>query len=136
MIDELRADGRASVPALAEQLGIGRATAYSRFDRLVDDGVIQRFTAIVDPATLGLDVAALIMVNVRQGEWRAAQTQLAALPAVEWVGLATGEFDIVLLVRCEDLHRLRDVVLVELHAVPAVVSAQTVGLLDEPPVTG
>lgn len=134
MIDELRADGRVSVPVLAERLGIGRATAYSRFDRLVTEGVITGFTATVDPGAIGLDVAALIMVNVEQGQWRAAQTHLAALPAVEWVGLATGEFDIVLLVRCDDLHHLRDVVLVDLHAVPAVTSAQTVVLLDEPPV--
>ena len=132
MIDELRRDGRMSVPALAERIGIARATAYTRFDRLVADGVIRGFTAIVDPVRLGMNVAALVMINVAQESWREAHAQLAELPGVEWVGLATGPFDIALLVRCEDLNRLRDVVLVQLHAVPAVTSAQTVVLLDEP----
>jgi len=132
MIDELRRDGRISVPVLAERLGIARATAYTRFDRLVDDGVIRGFTALVDPASCGLHVAALVMVNVAQDKWKEAQTDLAAIPSVEWVGLATGPFDIVLRIRCEDLDELRDVVLVQLHAVPSVNSAQTVVLLDEP----
>lgn len=133
MIDELRLDGRVSIPALAERIGVGRATAYSRFDRLVDEGVIRRFTAIVDPPSVGLQVAALVMVNVEQGRWRDVQAELGGLTGVEWIGLATGPFDFVLLVRCEDLTRLRDVVLVELHAVAGVGSAQTVVLLDEPP---
>ena len=132
MIDELRRDGRVSVPVLAERLGIARATAYTRFDRLVDTGVIRGFTAVVDPAKCGLLVAALVMVNVAQERWREAQTDLAAIQNVEWVGLATGPFDIVLRIRCADLEELRDVVLVQLHAVPSVKSAQTVVLLDEP----
>lgn len=136
MIDELRRDGRRSIPALAERLGIARATAYTRFDRLVDDGVIRGFTAIVDPERCGLHVAALVMVNVAQENWRDAQTQLAEMPSVEWVGLATGPFDILLRVRCRDLAELRDVVLVQLHAVPSVTAAQTVVLLDEPEVSG
>ncbi|MEQ8841624.1 MAG: Lrp/AsnC family transcriptional regulator [Acidimicrobiales bacterium] len=131
MIDELRRDGRVSVPVLAERLGIARATAYTRFDRLVDDGVIRGFAATVDPARLGLRMTALVMVDVAQDKWREAQTDLAAIDAVDWVGLATGQFDIVLRVRCADLDELRDVVLVQLHAVPAVRSAQTVVLLDE-----
>ncbi len=131
MIDELQRDGRVSVPVLAERLGIARATAYTRFDRLVDEGVIQGFTAVVDPAHLGLRVAALVMVDVEQDKWREAHTDLAAIDAVEWVGLATGPFDIVLRLRCADLDELRDVVLAQLHAVPAVTSAQTVVLLDE-----
>ena len=135
MIDELRHDGRISVPMLGERLGIARATAYTRFDRLIEEGVITGFTAEVDPARLGQHVAALVLVNVEQGRWREAQEHLVMLPGVEWVGLATGPFDIILLVRCEDLPQLRDVVLVELHTLPEVTSAQTVVLLDEPTVT-
>lgn len=135
MIDELRRDGRISVPALAERLGIARATAYARFDRLVDDGVVTGFRAEFDPAALGLDISALVLVDIDQSDWQDVQRAVVELPGVEWVGLATGPFDIVLRVRCEDLTRLRDVVLVRLHEIPQVRSAQTVVLLDEPAVS-
>ena len=133
MIELLRADARLSVPALASRIGIGRATAYNRFDRLVEEGTIERFTAVVAPAALGLHVAALVQVNVDQGRWREARDQLRGLPGVEWIGLTSGPFDILMLIRCQDLDQLRDVVLEQLHQVPEVMSAQTFVLLDEPP---
>ena len=70
MIDILRSDGRRTAPQLAADIGIGRATAYNRLDRLIDDGVITGFSAHVDHATTGKTVAALVLINVEQGRWR------------------------------------------------------------------
>lgn len=131
MIDELRRDGRATAPALADRLDIGRATAYHRLDRLVDRGVIRGFAALVDPPAVGLTVSAMILVTVRQGDWRELRQALAALPGVEWVGVATGEFDFMLLLRADSLDHLRDVALRELQRIDGVRSAQTIVLLDE-----
>lgn len=131
MIDELRRDGRMSAPAVAEAVGIGRATAYSRLDRLVDTGVISGFSARVDPTKVGLTVSALVLVNVRQGAWRDLREQLSSLPGVEWLGVATGRFDFVVLVRADSLAHLRDVALRELQQIDGVRSAETVVLLDE-----
>jgi DNA-binding Lrp family transcriptional regulator len=131
MIDLLRADGRMTAPALAERIGVGRATAYHRFDRLVDDGVVAGFTARVDPAAVGLTVAALVLINVRQGLWRDLREQLRSLPGVEWLGVATGEFDFIALVRADSLAHLRDVALHELQQIEGVRAAETIVLLDE-----
>ena len=131
MIDALREDGRRTAPMLAEMLGIGRATAYHRFDRLVDNGVIEGFTARVDPAAVGWAVSALVLVNVRQGLWRDLREELRALPGVQWLGVATGRFDFLLLVRADSLEHLRDVALYELQQIEGVRSAETVVLLDE-----
>jgi DNA-binding Lrp family transcriptional regulator len=106
MIDALRRDGRMSAPTLAERLSVGRATAYTRLNRLVDSGIIDGFSARVDPAAVGLTVSALVMVNVRQGLWRDLRAELGALPGVEWLGVATGRFDFVLLVRGSSLEYL------------------------------
>ncbi len=131
MIDALRHDGRRTAPVLAELIGIGRATAYHRFDRLVDDGVIAGFSARVDPAAVGWTVSALVLVNVRQGLWRNLREELGQLPGVQWLGVATGRFDFVLLVRADSLEHLRDVALHELQQIDGVRSAETVVLLDE-----
>lgn len=131
MIDALRSDGRASAPALAERLSIGRATAYNRLDRLVDAGIIDGFSARVDPVSVGLPVSALVMVDVRQGLWRDLRERLRSLPGVEWLGVATGRFDFVLLVRSSSLEHLRDVALYELQQIDGVRSAETIVLLDE-----
>jgi DNA-binding Lrp family transcriptional regulator len=131
MIVELQRDGRTTIPTLAERLGVSRATAYARFHRLLNTGVITGFTATVDHEQLGLGVAALVLVNVRQGAWRELQRELSDLPGVEWLGVATGPFDFVLLARAEDLVHLRDVVLQGVQAIDGVKGSQTIVLLDE-----
>src|SRR5690606_36347310 len=59
IVAALVADGRLSINELASRVGVSRATAYARLDRLRANGVITGFTAKVDPAKVGHGVAAL-----------------------------------------------------------------------------
>lgn len=124
-------EGRISVNELAARVGVSRATAYARYDRLVADGVISRFRADVDPHAIGLDVAALILLHVEQGSWPSARDKVSRLPGVEYVAMTSSEFDFVLLVRAPDIAALRDVVLYRLQSMPEVRSTQTIFILDE-----
>lgn len=131
LVHELVSDGRLSVNALAERANVSRATAYGRFRRLCDSGVIRGFSAQVDPARLGLPITALILVNVEQSNWQTVRDELMALPGLEYLAFTSGGFDMVLLVRVPDVVALRDVVLVRLHGSPHVRSTQTIFVLDE-----
>lgn len=124
-------DGRLSVNELASRVGVSRATAYARLDRLRGTGVITGFTATVDPAKVGYGVAALILVNVEQNEWRSARDELLRLPGVEYLAFTSGGFDMAVLVRVPSIEALRDVVLDHLHGATHVRSTQTVFVLDE-----
>jgi DNA-binding Lrp family transcriptional regulator len=131
IVDALKVEGRMSVPVLADRVGVSRATAYARFDRLVADGVISGFRAVVSPAKAGLSVAALVLINGEQGLWSETLQQLREIAGVEWVGLSAGVFDFVALVRAADLTELRDVVLRSLRDIPGLNSTQTAIILDE-----
>ena len=131
ILHELVTDGRLSVNALAERANVSRATAYGRVKKLTDEGVITRFSAVVDPAKVGLPIAALILVNVEQHDWQTARDEFAALPGLEYLAFTSGGFDMVLLVRVPDVVALRDVVLVRLHGSPHVRSTQTIFVLDD-----
>ncbi|MGH3902646.1 MAG: Lrp/AsnC family transcriptional regulator [Pseudonocardiaceae bacterium] len=131
MLSILVDEGRLSVAELASRAGISRATAYARYDRLVADGVISRFRADVDPHAIGLDVAAMILINVEQGSWPTTRDKVSRLPGVEYVAMTSGGFDFVLLVRTPDIAALRDVVLYRLQGMPEVRSTQTIFVLDE-----
>lgn len=131
LVGVLRADGRISVTDLAEQVGISRANAYSRFERLRREGVVEGFGARVDPHRLGLTIAALVTVTAEQPRWRDLREEILAMPEVDYVALTTGEFDMVLLVRAPDVETLRDVVLVRLQNMPEIRATRTLLLLDE-----
>jgi DNA-binding Lrp family transcriptional regulator len=131
LLELLVADARRPVNDLADELNVSRATAYQRLARLRDDGVIQGYTIRVDPAALGLGIAALVLIKVEQHSWRDVVPELLALPGTEWVGVAAGEFDFAMLVRVASVEVLRDVVLGRLQALAAVRSSETVLLLED-----
>ena len=127
----LTADGRMSINELANQVSISRASAYSRVERLRTSGVIEGFTARINPHKAGLDIAAFIFVNADQHGWKTLQHKLLDLPGLEHLAVTTGTFDFSLLVRVPDMQTLRDVVLERLQAMPEVRSTQTAFVLDE-----
>jgi DNA-binding Lrp family transcriptional regulator len=127
----LEEDGRRSVNEMAELTGISRANAYQRIARLRSDGVITGFTVRTDPRRIGLETAALIIVNADQRSWRELRDELWQLPGVEYVALTAGGFDFVVLVRAPDVETLRDVVLERLQAMTGIRSTQTMFILDE-----
>jgi len=124
-------DGRRSVNELAREANVSRATAYQRLAQLRANGVIEGFTARVDPAKLGQALSALILIRVEQPRWREVAPELLALEGVEWLGVTAGEFDFALLVRTKDVDKLRDVVLERIQAMVAVRSSETVLLLED-----
>ncbi|GAC1589083.1 MAG: hypothetical protein NVS3B21_05440 [Acidimicrobiales bacterium] len=88
-------------------------------------------TVTVDPDKLGYAVAALVLVNVDQSQWREIRAAVQQLPGIEYLAFTSGGFDLVLLVRLPDINNLRDVVLVRLHDIAGIRSAQTIFVLDE-----
>lgn len=131
LLRELRDDARGSVTELARRVGVSRANAYQRIDRLRREGVIRRYTVEVDEAAVGLPVSALVLVDVEQPRWTEAQEAIARLESVAFAGLAGGDHDIVVLVRVRDIEAIRDTVLRELHSIPGVRSTRTLLMLDE-----
>ncbi|QFG69799.1 Lrp/AsnC family transcriptional regulator [Ornithinimicrobium pratense] len=127
----LRADGRLSVRALAEQVHISRASAYTRLERLHRDGVITGYAAQVDPDRLGLATAAYVSVSIQQGSWREVRDALSELPGVERVALVGAEFDMLVQVRAHDNHELREVVLGQIQAIPGVRGTRTWLIFEE-----
>lgn len=131
LVSALVADGRASIRALAERLHVSRATAYARLDRLVEAGVVEGFTARVNPELAGLGTSAYVLVSVEQNAWHDVHDALAALPEVEHVALIAAEWDIIALVRARDNASLRSVVFEQVHPIPGVKSTRTLLMFAE-----
>ncbi|MEJ1178646.1 MULTISPECIES: Lrp/AsnC family transcriptional regulator [unclassified Pseudarthrobacter] len=125
IIAELTRDGRMSVTQVAENAHISRAHAYTRIARLTGDGVLTKFTALVDPIKAGLRSSAYVTLKVSQHSWRELREQLRAIPEVHHIALVGGDFDVILLVRAIDNIDLRRVIFDELQSMPGVVDTQT-----------
>ncbi|MEO9655230.1 Lrp/AsnC family transcriptional regulator [Marinomonas sp.] len=71
-------DARASFADIARQLNISRAHARSRVKALVDDGVIEKFTAVVNPEKLGKVISTFIDLKVAPQHIESVAEELAA----------------------------------------------------------
>src|SRR5665213_369370 len=125
IVEALRADGRASITAVAEAAHVSRANAYARLSRLLEDGVITGFTAKVDPVRSGRGSSAYVTLRVEQAGWHELRDRLRSIPEVEHFALVGGDFDVILLVRARDNEDLRRLVLETLPAIPSVRDTKT-----------
>ncbi|MBB1255852.1 Lrp/AsnC family transcriptional regulator [Streptomyces alkaliterrae] len=127
----LRADGRASVRAVAERVHISRANAYARINRLITDGVIRGFSARLDHERAGQGASAYITLKIVQNSWRTVREKLAALPGAAHIALVSGDFDVLLLVHTADNRSLRELVLTRIQSIPEVLSTRTLLVFEE-----
>ncbi|WP_181766475.1 Lrp/AsnC family transcriptional regulator [Streptomyces albidus (ex Kaewkla and Franco 2022)] len=127
----LRADGRMSVRALADQVHISRANAYARINRLMDDGVIRGFSARIDEERAGQGASAYVTLKIVQDSWRSVREQLLQLPGAAHMALVSGDFDVLLLVHTADNRSLRDLVLTRIQSIPEVISTRTLLVFEE-----
>ncbi len=131
LVGALVEDARLSVNALAQAVGVSRANAYRRLERLRADGVVRGFSARVDPAALGRPLAAVLLISIRQADWRAIKERLLAIDEVDYLAATSGDFDFLALLRTADAASLRDLVLEQVHSIPGVVGTRTTFVLDE-----
>ena len=131
ILARLLGDGRVSVRALADQVHISRANAYTRIGRLVAEEVITGFTAQLNPQRAGLGTSAYVTLMIDQNAWRNISRELREIPYVEHVTLVTGDFDVLVLVRTPDNSELRRIVLESIQAMPGVRSTRTWLVFDE-----
>lgn len=126
----LLADGRASYRELGEHVGLSPSAAKRRMDRLVTDGVIQRFTVAVDPEVLGWGTEAFVELYCEGAipPERLAQA-VARHPQVTAAYTVTGDADAILHVRAADTRDLERA-LEAIRAEPFVRASKSVVVLS------
>ena len=128
ILQVLAEEGRITVTDLAERVGLSKTPTQVRLRRLIDDGTILGFRAMIDPARLGLDHVAFAEVKLSDtrekalGEFNSAVSRLAE---VEECHMIAGSFDYLLKVRTSDIRRYRFVLGEKISSLPHVASTST-----------
>lgn len=101
----LRENARMSYLEMSHRMGIADATIQYRLKRLRKKGAL-KFTVIVDPATSGYQVMAVMLVQTDTEKHDEAKTALAALPEITEVYSILGEYDLLIKVWAKSLDEL------------------------------
>jgi Lrp/AsnC family transcriptional regulator for asnA, asnC and gidA len=97
ILNVLQRDGRLSFRNVARRLKVSDATIRSRVTRLEQSNVIKCFTTLVDPEQAGMEVVALIQLEVETQALTKVNTDLRAVEEVKLVMETGDRSNIVLL---------------------------------------
>lgn len=129
LMKALRANSRASVTALAAELGVSRVTVQTRLDRLVRLEIIRRFTIDSSEEETGELVKAVMFVALQGAMTRRVIRIMNDLPEVTSLHTTNGTWDLVAHIEAGSLPDF-DRVLRRVREIEGVVNSETCLLLD------
>jgi DNA-binding Lrp family transcriptional regulator len=113
LLSELQKDARQTNKSLAEKVGLAPSTCLERVRELQARGVIRGFRAVVEPASVGRPMEAILSIQQRAAQRHAVEALLddsAARPETVRVMALTGTTDFIVHVAVRDMTHLRDLV--------------------------
>ncbi|MEJ6389723.1 Lrp/AsnC ligand binding domain-containing protein [Gymnodinialimonas sp. 2307UL20-7] len=128
ILSVLAAEGRIPVTELAGRVGLSKTPCQTRMKRLQEEGYIQGFRAVLDPARLGLAHVAFVEVKLedtREPALRAFNDAARAVPEIEQCHMIAGAFDYLLKVRSTDIGDYRRVLGEVISRLPHVAATST-----------
>ncbi len=106
LLIELLRDARTSLRRLSEEMNVSPATLHNRLTRLVQEGLIKGFTALVDYTKLGYSLSAVIMAKVDGKHLVEFEKEIANTDNVVAVYDVVGEYDVVIIAKFKNVEDL------------------------------
>ena len=119
----LRDNGRASNVEIAHKVGLSEAPCSRRVRRLEEAGVIEGYTALLNPDAIGLGFRAYVTLVLDYITGSTAQEfvdRMADIPEVVSCYVVSGAHDAILYVAAADSNSYSDIVFNKLRQIPGV----------------
>ncbi len=128
ILSELQRNGRVSNQDLADAAGVSASPCLRRVRQLEQDGVIQKYTALVNPQVLGLTLHAFVEIKLESQSRAAAQRvegELRRFSEVLECYFMAGDWDYLLRVVVRDLDEFHDFLMDKLGRIPGVANVKS-----------
>jgi Lrp/AsnC family leucine-responsive transcriptional regulator len=130
ILTALSGDSRRSYADVATEVGLSTAAVHERVKKMVERGVIERFSLRVDPDRVGLRFTAFVAIRNDGGvHCREVAPRLRELPEVLELHSVAGEYDFLAKIRTTHARALEDV-LYQIKAIPGVARTTSTVVLN------
>ncbi len=106
ILNILQENSRTSYMHIANELGISEATVRYRVKNLIDNGIIDKFTVLLNPKKVGYPTTGILMVKIAPDYFEETSEQISDLIETYHVFQNTGEYNLVAVVHAHDLEHL------------------------------
>lgn len=131
LLRELKENARENIASLSKKLGIPRTTVHYRIKKLVDEGIIEKFTVKPNYKKLNLGTTAFILARYDPDSGlsqREVADRIAALEGVYEVHIVAGEWDLLIKVRAPNAEEVGKIVVDRLREIKGI--GQTVTMVS------
>ena len=128
ILEVLSEDGRIPVTELSKKVGLSKTPCQARLKRLVDEGYILGFRAVINLPKLGLDHVAFAEVKLSDTREKALtefNQAISRIKEVEECHMIAGRFDYLIKIRTQSIRRYREVLGEKISSLPYVASTST-----------
>ena len=128
LLDALQREDGISLNDLSQKVNLSASQCSRRITRLKEAGYIQRQATLLNPSTLGLDVAAFVTVSMEKHEQesvRLFELSIAEMPQVIECHATAGEGDYLLKVVASSNQTLTEFIMKELLTLKNVKQVKT-----------
>ncbi len=91
IIDILQENARTPYTEIAARLGVGESAIRKRVKALEEEGVIEGYTIVVNPAKLGYNSISLVGLDVEPTHFLDVAIRMTEFPEVKFVATSTGD---------------------------------------------
>lgn len=126
IIHILSQDSRVHCTDIASELGVATSTVHKRVNQMFNEGVIERFTLILNPEKTGTAMTTFVGINVDGNHKEEIIDALKSLPNVLEVYELLEPYDIFIKVRTKDITGLKENVLRVISGMKGVLNTSSV----------
>ena len=131
IIELLQEDGRRSFSEIADDVGRTEVTIRRRVKRLVHEGIIKRFTVVLDPLKIGRRIRAVLRVKTMMKDATRIAEEIRKYDEINEALFLDGACGIMLKVTVNDLSELRYFLENGLGKIPGVGEVETCIVLED-----
>ncbi len=129
ILDLLTKDGRQTFAELGRILNLSRVSVRDRVNRLVESGVIDRFSIIINPRKVGLNLSVFFEIDVHPYKLQEVAKALAENPHVLSVNQMTGPSTLHAHAALRDNQHLQTFLVQSVYSLPGINSVNSYVLL-------
>jgi Lrp/AsnC family leucine-responsive transcriptional regulator len=131
IIEMLTKNARCSLREIAAVVHLSPSSIRNRMERLVDLGVIKKYTLDVDHRKLGFEVEVVVLITCRPGESDNLYHKLSKYSEIANVLRTSGPANFICMVQVRDIAKLAQFITGELEKMEGVERIETMFILPQ-----
>ena len=128
----LKKNAKNTTQQISRELNIPITTVHNRIKKLESQGIIEKYTVVLNQKKLGKKISARLALRVTKlADQYKICNEVLNIDCVDKVYQITGDYDIIASVRVRDIEELHSLIMTQLRTMPEIQNTSTTIVLKE-----